>query len=460
MRTWKGEQTFAAPRGGTSGAGDLAVTHPKSPTPSAPSMAWAGPFHCGQVVAGMYEIHGMLGAGGMGVVYDARDLPLDRNVAIKVALAEAGPLLHQEARALAAVHHPNLVTVHALARHEGVEFIVMERLTGVTLEDRIIDLTRAGELMPLDEVIDVMVAITEGLTAVHHAGIAHRDVKTANVMVSAGRVVLTDFGLVTPECDVADASRIAGSVDYMAPELIRGAVRPGSGPLVDLYALGVVGVARRTGARPDTHPAPRRVLGAHLPPPVPDVHGLRREVPAELSRLVGELMAKSPHERPESAEVVLWRLAALRAHRSLASMRVLVVDDEPRVAALVRRSLEASLPGLSVRATSSPEQALSACEREPPDVVLVDLEMPGMNGLELCMLLNALPEGGRPMLVVMSAEAGADDLAMLRSIGVGTFVLKDRRFVSRVCRVIGELRRELSGVATRSAHPRPLAHAS
>jgi serine/threonine-protein kinase len=398
-------------------------------------------------VGHLYEITAVLGEGGMGTVYEARDFGLNRIVALKVPLAGGdAQTLRREAQGLAAVHHPNLVTVHALGQHEGVDFIVMERIHGVTLEERLRVLARAGKRFGIAEAVDLLLAITDGLSAIHHAGIAHRDIKLANVMVAGSRVVVTDLGLVTPEFDARGVGgQIAGSINSMAPELIRGEVQPGQGSLVDLYALGVLAFELLAGQAPFASDNAQEVLLGHLERPVPDVRALRPDTPRELAELIQDLMVKSPEDRPECAEVVLWRLGAIQAALAIkpriAPLSVLIVDDDVHGCKALRRSLTAALPRLTVEATTRPEAAIELIEHRRPDIVLTDLNMPAVNGIELCMEIMALPPGVRPEVVAMSAEATSDDLQVLGSLGISRFVPKDQRFVARMGEVIGEIRR-------------------
>lgn len=422
------------------------------------STPWAGPFQEGEIVAGSYQVTDLLGSGGMAVVYEALDLELGRRVALKVPRCVSDEVaLRKEARALAAVHHPNLVTVHALAHHGGLEVLVMERLAGVTLEARLDAMTGRGESMRLEEVLDRLVAIADALAAVHRGGIAHRDVKTGNVMVCGERTVLTDFGLVTPEFDVRDESFVCGSAEYMAPELIGGSVRRGSGPLVDLYALGAVAFELLTGAPPYTGDDVTDVFRRHIAAEVPDVRASRPDTPPALAELIASLLAKSPDDRPETAEVVLWRLGAMSDRSRLWPRRVVIVDDEPGTAALLGQCLRASLPHLEVLALSSPVQALASLQARPPDVAIIDLHMPEINGVELCMHLLATPAATRPMIVAVSADAADGDVDLLRSLGVSAFIAKDGGFLGKVCNVLGELRFERAGTSSpRSpSHPGP-----
>jgi serine/threonine-protein kinase len=400
----------------------------------------------GQTIGESYEITGILGWGGMGVVYEAHDHLLVRNVAIKAPLLdEYAPTLRKEAQAMAAVHHPNLVTIHSIGHQDGVEFIVMERVYGMTLEDRIREAWDSGRPMPVDEAIDLLIAITDAITAVHRAGAAHRDIKAANVMLSGQRVVLTDFGLVTPEVAVHAGGPIAGSAEYMAPELIMGVVKPGRGLQLDLYALGVLAFELLGGRRPFSADNVHAVLAAHVQKPAPDLRTYRSDVPDDLVGLVAELLAKSPEERPESAEAVLWRLTAIKAELPVASrppsMSLLIVDDDPEVGAVLKRNLQWALPRLAVEVETDPLSALERIGKRKIDIAVIDLNMPRMNGVELAMSIRALPRRSQPLLVAMSAEAKESDVAVLRSLGLYEFVPKDEGFVPRMCDLIGDVRR-------------------
>ena len=408
-----------------------------------------GPFAQGQVLADTYEITGVLGAGGMGVVYEARDRLLDRAVAVKAPIVQAhAQALRREATAMAAIHHPNLVAIYTRGREGEVDFMVMERVFGMTLEDRIEEACESGRPISLDEVLRVLVSVTDALTAIHRAGVAHRDIKSANVMLSGQRVVLTDFGLVTPEIDAGREMQLAGSVAYMAPELIMGSVEPGRVALADLYALGVVAFEVLAGRRPYGGDSPNAVFMAHLEQAIPDVRALRNDVPDDLAPLIRELLAKEPMDRPESSEAVLWRLNAIRARLQdpgrgiVAPLSVFIVDDDPAIGVLLKRSLQWSLPSLVARVVTDPTKALERMRRRVPDVVVVDLNMPDLNGVELCMSLSALPRRSRPVIVAISTQASYGDLALLRSLGVHDFVHKDEGFVPRLRDVIGRAARD------------------
>jgi serine/threonine-protein kinase len=439
-------------RGAASPSDSALVVRREAPPPRP-----VGPFRSGQVLAGGFQIGSVLGAGGMGVVYEAHDQRLDRTVAIKAPIDEAyGEQLRREAVAMAAVHHPNLVGVYALGEEADLHYMVMERVFGMTLDQRITEAVESRKPLALEEALAILSAIADALTAVHRAGLAHRDVKSNNVMLDGSRVVLADFGLATPEVGVRVDAPIAGSVEYMAPELILGLVRPGSGPRVDLYALGIVAFELLTGRRPYERASTHATLLAHVHEPIPDIHALRHDVPDELAALLHELLAKKPDDRPESSEAVLWRLQAARArlpHSPPATrpFSVLIVDDDPDLGVLLQRRLEWTLPTLVASSITDSEKALEKIRRHAPDIALVDLNMPRMNGVELCMNISALPWRTRPVVVAMSGRCSVDDLVLLRTLDVYDFVNKDEGFVTRMCEVIGDVRRARLSAAPRSA---------
>jgi serine/threonine protein kinase len=405
----------------------------------------AGPFRVGDLIDDTYEITRVLGAGGMGVVYEARDLILLRLVAIKAPLFAAyARSLRAEAQALAAIRNPAFVTVHHVGHHKDVLFMVMERLFGDTLETRLDEARARGEHLSLEEVLDLLIPITDALSAAHAVGIAQRDLKPANVVVCGERVVLVDLGLFVPEVLVAPENDAAGSAEYIAPEVLLRTVEPGEGPLIDLYALGILTFELLTNTTPFGGESLGRMLANHVGAPVPDVRARRPDVPPELAGLVSELLAKDPRSRPPSAEAVLWQLKDVRNHgvRRTKRMSVLAIDDEAHVGIALKKSLEAAFPQVHVYAITDPERAMPSATGTFPaaDVVLVDLNMPKHNGIEVCMSFLALPLDRRPVVVAMSAQATERDIAVLHALGVRHFVPKDAAFVSAMSNVIRDLR--------------------
>jgi eukaryotic-like serine/threonine-protein kinase len=279
----------------------------------------------GVVLADTYEVRSCLGRGGMGQVFEAHDRALNRRVALKVAWPDIDPAsLISEARALAAIRHPGLVAVYGLARHADMTFIVMERIYGESLATLVEQAGISGQRVPVDETLHILVSVAETLAAVHLAGIAHRDVKPANVLLPpGGRVVLADFGIFLPEYDPSHAT-VAGSPHYMAPETIMSGPRRGDLFLVDVYSLGVVAFELLTGDVPYTADNAVAVLQKHVLEPIPDVRAGRADIPPELATLVTEMMAKDPAQRPPSMEWIANQLQAIRRRPARARARALL----------------------------------------------------------------------------------------------------------------------------------------
>lgn len=245
----------------------------------------------------------------MGEVYRARDTRLDRHVAIKVLpehLAsdpEALARFEREAKAVAALSHPNIRAIHDFGSEQGVAYAVAELLEGETLRSRV-----ARGPLPWRKAAEVGVALAEGLTAAHRKGITHRDLKPENVfLTSDGRVKILDFGLArwqpgstgrgAPEAET-EAGRVLGTVGYMAPEQVRGerATAP-----TDIFALGCVLYEMLSGTRAFSRPTPAETLAAILKEEPSPVATSGNQIPAELDRLLARCLEKNPEERSQSA---------------------------------------------------------------------------------------------------------------------------------------------------------------
>ncbi len=274
-------------------------------------------FATGELLDGVYEIIKLLGRGGMGQVFEAHDHLLNRRVAIKAAWPNPlTPPLRNEARALAAFQHPSLVSVHTLGEHRGIDYLVMERVYGVSLTKHAETRWGSGEPFSVSEVVQILLPAAEGLSVVHRAGLVHRDIKPDNVMLTpVHRVVLMDFGLVLPEFDVNGKQRVAGSPPYMAPEALFNTAAPGSGHLVDIFGLGVLAYELLTGSRPYDGRTIREVVTAHERGQPVALVELRPDCPLAMCQLVHEMLSPNPQMRNQSAEAVAWQLRAVRDER-------------------------------------------------------------------------------------------------------------------------------------------------
>jgi serine/threonine protein kinase len=266
---------------------------------------------------GTYEVKGVLGRGGMGVVLKAFDPALNRNVAIKVlsaSLASCGAARRRflrEARAAAAVVHEHVVAVYAVVETAGLPFLVMEYVPGRSLQDR---LEKEGPLS-LPEVLRIGMQTAAGLAAAHAQGLVHRDVKPANILLenSVERVRLSDFGLARAAADagVTQSGVVSGTPHYMAPEQARGET---TDHRADLFSLGSTLYAMCTGHPPFRADSPLAVLrrvSDHDPRPLREINP---EVPAWLESIVTKLHAKDPAQRYPCASDVAGLLQRCLAH--------------------------------------------------------------------------------------------------------------------------------------------------
>ena len=271
-----------------------------------------------EAVAGRYSLDREIGRGGMGIVYLARDVSLDRPVAIKLfppdlaRIPEARARFLQEARTAARLSHPHIVPVHAVEEADSFVFMVMTFVDGESLTERI---ARTGPLSPRDAT-RLLREVAWALSHAHAQGVIHRDVKADNILLEtgSGRALVSDFGIATSLAD-GDGIEVTGTPAYMSPEQATGSPLDGRS---DLYGLGVVGFLALAGSLPFDGPTAADTLALHLRAPVPRLHPLAPGAPARLCALVERCLAKDPAARPQSAQSLADALeTALEARREL-----------------------------------------------------------------------------------------------------------------------------------------------
>ncbi len=248
------------------------------------------------------RIEDVLGSGGMGVIYRATDLRLGRPVALKLIAADraSDPALRErferEARLTASIDHPNVIPVYAAGEENGHLYLVMRYVPGTDLHAL---LRREGRLAP-ERAAAVVAQVADALDAAHAAGLVHRDVKPANVLIAREHVYLSDFGITRvtdAETRITESGGWIGTVDFMAPEHLRGDATDARS---DVYALGCVLFATLTGTPPFHHSTVPATITAHLNAPAPrpsDTPG----VPAAFDAVVARALAKDPADRYASA---------------------------------------------------------------------------------------------------------------------------------------------------------------
>jgi hypothetical protein len=277
---------------------------------------------------GPYEIVVSLGAGGMGEVYRARDTRLDRAVAIKIlpahmSVPEARQRFEREARAVSALNHPHICTLHDIGRDSGVDYMVMELVDGETMADRL----KKGPL-PLHQALMYGVQIASALDRAHRSGVVHRDLKPGNIMLGREGVKVLDFGLAkvgrgqgaavasggslveTLTTPLTGEGKIVGTLQYMAPEQLEGKEADAR---TDIFALGAVLYEMVTGKRAfeaKSHAGLISAIMTSAPAPVSSVVPV---APAALDRLIGGCLEKDPEERWQSAHDVAGQLRGMES---------------------------------------------------------------------------------------------------------------------------------------------------
>ena len=420
---------------GTARTQDVSQPHDESPHVDRERN---GPFDIGEQIGDSYKILSVLGRGGMGIVYEAEDLLCRRRVAIKANAWSGGEeLLRWEAQAAAAVRHPGLPTVYALSTHKRVPYLVMERLYGVNLEEH---LHKVGRL-DLVQALAILVPLAEALAALHDNGLAHRDIKPANIMLCPnGRVVLVDFGIVVPEVEIqnSDQQTPVGTPTYMAPEAVSGAVKGGQAHLMDIYGFGGVAHEVLSGMPPFPSDNFVVVLQQQLSADPPRLSSLCPDIPPALDQIVWACLDKEPTERP-TIESVLWELHGLTRVSVRGPRSVLIVDDDPDAVELLKACATTRIPAARVRSVATCETALWQIRRAPPDLLFVDLSLPGMSGLDLCALLHEAGLTQRTTVVAVSGMQEEWIPRALQSMGVTHFLPKGPGLPQRLIAMIDRM---------------------
>ena len=266
-----------------------------------------------------YKVVSRLGSGGMGDVYAAEDLRLGRTVALKLLPRDRAvdhERFHHEARLLASLNHPNIVTLFAVEEEENLRFLVMERVDGAPLDHQIPE-----QGMSVERLLELAVALAEAVAAAHQKGIVHRDLKPRNIMVDTeGRLKVLDFGLAQPlpegpeddqevTATTTEVSKVAGTVPYMAPETLKGLAGDHRG---DIFSLGVILYQMASGRRPFTGGTTIEVSASIIRDDPPRLSSLRQDLPAGLDETIFHCLAKDPDERYDSTEELVHDLHRLR----------------------------------------------------------------------------------------------------------------------------------------------------
>ena len=398
------------------------------------------PLAAGEVIASTYQVKDEIARAEDGIVFEARDMLLDRPVALKLAWRDQGtPSLILEARRCAAVRDPCAVQVHGMGTHNGVEYAVGERVLGRLLHDEV------QQRLGPDVYLSRLRTLTAAVARAHEGGIAVGDISGATVLVCPeppGRLVLGRLSL----SQVPAFGRLG---QILAPEVVRGEVDasdPGAAEAIDLYGLGCVAIELATGEPPFADGDNQHELQGHAFEPPPRIADLRNDLPGELSDLVDWLLSKQPAARPRSVGDVQLQLESMidRIGSAVRPLRVLIVDDDTARArwlwSLGRRAHAAAI----VETASEGTDAAHKLNRDQPDLVFVAAKLRGvMNALELCMYARG-HDSLNVTEIVLIGNVSDRDRALLSGARV-TFMPDDTTlpslFLDRVRTAVTERRR-------------------
>ena len=262
----------------------------------------------GMVIGGRYEILEKIGTGGMSDVYKSKDHKLNRYVAVKVLKQEFSEnenfvsKFRVEAQAAAGLMHPNIVNVYDVGDEDGIHYIVMELVEGITLKKYIEKKSR----LTVKEAVSIAIQVAMGLEAAHNNHIIHRDIKPQNIIISKeGKVKVTDFGIAKAATSNTITSNVMGSVHYTSPEQARGGY---SDAKSDIYSLGITLFEMLTGRVPFNGDTTVAIAIKHIQEDLPQPHTFNDDIPISVEKIVLKCCQKSPDRRYQNAASLITDL--------------------------------------------------------------------------------------------------------------------------------------------------------
>lgn len=290
-------------------------------------------------LGGRYQLEARVGGGGMAIVYKARDLILNRQVAVKVLRSQYGTdedfvnRFRREAQAVASLSHPNLVGVYDVGQENDTHYMVMEYVEGSTLKEMIV----SRGALPVEEAVRIASQICDALDHAHQNQIIHRDIKPHNILIGKnGRVKVTDFGIAraVTSTTITHTNAMLGSVHYFSPEQARGGI---TGEKSDIYSLGIVLYEMVTGELPFSGDSPISVALKHLQEPLPEPRQLNPGIPQSVENVILKALVKDPFLRYASAREMLEDLETCLFPERLHEEKLIfpVDDEETRVVPII-----------------------------------------------------------------------------------------------------------------------------
>ncbi len=396
------------------------------------------------LVAGRFQLGTVIGAGATGNVFMGIDRLTGDKVAIKQLRSDLAMFqpemverFRREGEALRRLNHPNIVKVLATAEEEKQHYIVMEYVSGGSLEDLLVKTPQ----LPVEQVVAIGLELADALSRAHHLEILHRDIKPGNILLAEdGTPRLTDFGLARfgQLSSLTEYGSILGTFLYLSPEAVE---NRDLDERSDIWSFGVVLYEMLTGRLPFLGDTPFDIAWAIRSQPLPPIENYRAEIPARLTDLVGRMLRKDGPTRPASARLVGAELEAIQkelkkgrgrsepaagepaAAARPAKIRVLIVDDHAVVRQGLRMFIDLQTDMQVVGEGENGAQAIELAGRLHPDIVLLDLVMPEMDGVEATARIKAASPDTRVIILTSFGE----DSKVFPAIRAGAqgYLLKD-----------------------------------
>jgi response regulator RpfG family c-di-GMP phosphodiesterase len=424
------------------------------------------------LILGNYRLQDVLGSGGMGVVYRAEHMRLRREAALKVLTLSHGQDLQMllrffnEIRAVAQLQHPNIVAAidagevaHPRPDQPVLHYFVMEYVPGQNLKDYV----QAHGPLPVAKACDLVHQVASALAEAHRHHLVHRDIKPSNIRVTPDdQAKLLDFGLARHfRHRFTEPGLVLGTIDYIAPEQLRSSSEVDI--RADIYGLGGTLYWCLTSRPPfESRGSFAQDVAYRLQQAPPSARFWRPDLPEDLDAVIMRMMALDPADRYQTPEAVMRALLPfvkttprqvpcpglgevpvdvrdrLLAAPAARGHRVLIVDDEPYIRHFCATALQAD--GLSCEESASGIQALELLHAQPFDLVLLDVDMPGLSGTEVCKRLRQQPPGPNFKIVMFSGRATSDDLSQMLLADADDYLTKPFSVVQLRARIQAALR--------------------
>lgn len=387
----------------------------------------------GSILDDKYELRSQIGAGGMGVVYAALDRGLDREVAVKIIhprltnQPEFHTRLAEEARNMAKLRHPNVMEIYDLGHVGPSPYVVMPYYRGYNLK------AWTEHVQPLPTPPAVAIGVVgqacAGIEALHEIGLVHYDIKPLNILLSRStEVVIADLGLTHPAAVRQPTGTVSGTLGFIAPEYLTQEVVPSAlAPKADVYAIAVTTYWLLTGCMPLPCESYTGAIHAAQHEPIAPPSHRRPDLSPVFDDPLLRGLDPNPYYRPSIGEFRQQLFEARDRYARAQDDRecfVVVVDDDPHALALIEQVVHTVSSTAEVITMTDVPAALSIIESRPPDLIITDLELPEINGVELVATVRGTPSTHDVPILMVTGVGGARDWNQARVMGVERFLVK------------------------------------